>query len=100
MMDFLFFVKTFCLTIVLVVLMQIQVGQSSIESHALGWVQHSAVVSPLNQTAHGAAQLIRDLTGYISQSLKKKESKDKKEETRSSFRWLYGFKKEQAQKDQ
>ena len=41
MMDFFFFVKTFVLTIAIVLVMQIQVGQSTLETHAMGWVQSS-----------------------------------------------------------
>ena len=36
MMDFFFFVKTFILTVAIVLVMQIQVGDRSFESHAMG----------------------------------------------------------------
>lgn len=84
MMDFLFFVKTFFLTIAIVLIMQIQVGSASIESHAMSFVQSSAVVGPLNTVAKGAAKMIRDVTHTISAEVKKNTKKNKKEEIRTS----------------
>lgn len=84
MMDFLFFVKTFVLTIAIVLVMQIQVGQQTIETHAMGWVQNSAVTAPLNGVARGAAKAFRDVTTYVSSKVKKNTQKKKKEEARAS----------------
>lgn len=92
MMDFLFFVKTFALTLVIVLVMQIQVGNKSIENHALGFVQSSTVVSPLNSVAAGGAKLIRDTTRAISASIRGRNNqttKPKKEDGKSSFKWLW-----------
>lgn len=96
MMDFLFFTKTFLATLALVVLMQVQVGERSIENHAMSWVQTSAIVSPLNRVAQGGAKVIRDFTHYVSGQIKGTDKKDKKEERRSSFRWNFRFNREQA----
>jgi hypothetical protein len=49
------------LTVAIVLVMQVQVGERTIESHALSFVQSSAVITPLNRVARGAAQLIQDL---------------------------------------
>jgi hypothetical protein len=84
MSDVLFFVKTFFLTIAIVLVMQIHVGDHSIESHAMSWVQSSAVVAPLNSVARGAAKMARDLTQTISISIKRNGKKNKKEEKNSS----------------
>ncbi len=84
MMDFLFFIKTFFLTIAIVLVMQIQVGDHSLESHAMGWVQSSAVVAPLNMVAKGAAKLVRDFTQTVSISVKRNSKKTKKEVTHVS----------------
>jgi hypothetical protein len=69
--DFLFFFKTFTLTVVLVVLMQLQIGEKTIENHALGFVQSSAVVQPLNGVAKGAAKLAKDCGHKISALVQK-----------------------------
>ena len=83
-MDFLFFVKTFFLTIAIVLLMQIQIGRSTIENQAMSFVQNSAIVAPLNNVARGAAKLARDLTNKISAKVKKNTKKNHKEEARAS----------------
>lgn len=84
MMDFLFFVKTFFLTIAIVLIMQIQVGSTSIENHAMSFVQSSVIVAPLNSVAKGAAKMIRDVTQTVSAQIKKNTKKNKKEESRVS----------------
>jgi hypothetical protein len=96
MMDFLFFVKTFALTIAIVMVMQIPVGEQSLETHALGWVQHSSVVNPVRAVAHGAAKVVHDLGHKITDAIHDNVSKNKKEDSRlkhdSSFHWLHSFK--------
>ena len=82
MIDFMFFVKTFCLTVVIVVLMQIRIGSNSIENHVMGAVQSSMITAPLNSVAHGGAKLIRDVTQSISSRVT--GGKHKKEEDHSS----------------
>lgn len=102
MTDFLFFIKTILFTLIVVLLMQIQVGERTVEDHAMSWVQTSVIVSPLNGVAQGAAQAIRDLTTALYNGVRggeKKDKKDKKEERRSSFRWTHGFSREQTNKD-
>lgn len=103
MMDFLFFIKAFLLTLILVLLMQIQVGERTVESHTMGWVQSSVIIMPLNNVAQGAAKMIRDATTALYNGVKgteKKEKKDKKEERRSSFRWTHGFSREQTNQNE
>lgn len=70
MSDFFFFAKTFVLTVVVVVIMQIEIGQRSIESHALSWIHTSPVVAPLNGAAKGAAKLLRDTYESIQKKIK------------------------------
>ena len=84
MMDFVFFVKTFILTVAIVLLMQIQVGSNSIENHAMSFVQSSTIVAPLNTVARGGAKIIRDLTQAVSSRVKRNTKKNKKEEAKAS----------------
>ena len=80
MTDALFFLKTALGTLLIVMVMQIQVGEKSIENHAMGWVQTSSIVSPLNGVAKGAAKLYSDVKTSIKESLvgSPTKSKDKK----------------------
>jgi uncharacterized metal-binding protein len=84
MMDFLFFVKTFFLTVAVVVLMQVNIGEKSLESHAMTFVQSSAIVAPLNGVAKGAAKLARDITQTVSSKIKKNTKKQKRLEDTAS----------------
>ncbi len=70
MSDLFFFIKTLVLTLALVTLMQIEVGQRSIESHALAWVHTSPMVAPLNSAAKGAAKLIRESYDSLQKNFK------------------------------
>lgn len=70
MSDIWFFLKTFVLTVAIVIAMQIQVGGRSIENHALSWVQSSVVASPLNGVAQGAAKMIRDAATAVKKKVK------------------------------
>ncbi len=62
MSEVFFCIKTFVLTIAIVMVMQVQVGDRTLENHALAWVQTSPLVTPLNSVAHGAAKMIREMT--------------------------------------
>jgi hypothetical protein len=83
-MDVLFFLKTFLLTVAIVLVMQIRVGERSLESHAMSWVQSSVVVAPLNGVAKGAAKMARDLTQTISVSVQRNWKKKKSDKSSSS----------------
>jgi hypothetical protein len=95
MMDFMFFVKTFIFTVAIVLVLQIQVGEGTLETHALGWVQSSSVTQPLNYVARGAAKLTNDVTQKIWNSVHHNvKDGNKKEENRkgsSSFFWQHSF---------
>lgn len=80
MNDVIFFLKTFVLTVAIVLVMQIEVGHRSIEGHAMSWVQSSAIVSPLNTVARSAGKMVHDGFDSISKAVKSKFSKKKKEE--------------------
>ena len=61
MREVFFCIKTFVLTIAIVIVMQVQVGERTLENHALAWVQTSPLVSPLNTVAQGAAKMIKEM---------------------------------------
>ena len=100
MMDFIFFAKTFALTIAIVLVMQIQIGDRSLETHAMGWVQSSAVTTPLHGVKRGAARMIHDLSHKISNVIHNNVSKHKKEDSslkqESPFHWLHSTKAENS----
>jgi hypothetical protein len=94
MMDLLFFAKTLFLTIALVLVMQIEVGKGSLESHTMAFVKSSAVTGSLNGVAQGGAKLVRDLSRYVTgkvngEKLDKTTAKQEEKKSSSSFRWLF-----------
>ncbi len=64
MADVLFVLKSFLVTFILIVLMQIQVGENTIESHAQAWLRESSIVHTLRGVAHGGVKLLSE--GYQS----------------------------------
>lgn len=60
MADFFFIVKSFLITLGLVVLMQIKIGETTIEDRAYEWIRGSAVHSTLSRVAAGAVTALND----------------------------------------
>ncbi len=60
---FKFVLKCLVFTMLLIVLMQVKVGTSSIEIHSLRWLQHSSVSQYIQSAAAGGAMALRNL-GY------------------------------------
>jgi hypothetical protein len=90
MKDVTFFLKLVGLTIVVVVLSQIHVGDRSVEAHAMNWVQDSAMAQPLNGVANGAARMIRDVTGKVHSAIERTRGKRKNGDKKPSraFQWF------------
>lgn len=92
MMDFLFFVKTLALCLVITIIMQIKVDEKTIESHTHHFLETSATMLPIQAAAHGGSQLVRDISHRISLAIKQnmKGSKNKEaveKQPASSFLW-------------
>lgn len=69
MRELLFVVRTFVLTIAIVMVLQIQMGDRTIENHAIQFVQSSRISAPLNMTVKGAAKMMRDLSHYVRRKI-------------------------------
>lgn len=54
MSAFFFVVKTVILTVVIVILLQVRVGRSTIEEHSLAWMHRSQAMEALRGVADGA----------------------------------------------
>ncbi len=64
MADLFFIVKTFLFTIALVVVMQIRIGDSTIEERSHEWIQNSAIHRTLGKVALGAVTVMKDGVAY------------------------------------
>ena len=58
--DLLFFIKTIVLTLVVIMLLQIKVGEHTLEQRATTWARKSAVAASLQEVAHGGVLALRD----------------------------------------
>jgi hypothetical protein len=59
MSEFMFVVKCFVFTAILVVMMQLRVGGSTIEAHSFHWLRRSSVSQYIQSVAAGGAMAIR-----------------------------------------
>lgn len=104
MMDFFFFIKMFILTIAIVLVMQIQFDNQSLETHAMSWVQSAAVIGPLHGIKRGAAQLVHDLSHKISSVIHDNVSKNKREDSHlkkeSPMSWTKSAKSSSSETDE
>jgi hypothetical protein len=71
MFDFIFFVKTFAITIGLVALMQIKAGNETLETKATAWIRSSAVTEPMQSVATGGAKALRDSTLWVKNKVRR-----------------------------
>jgi len=64
-----FFIKTFIITLVVVFLMQIRIGTSTLEEHAMFFIHDSPMVEPLQEVAEGTTALIRDVLNSLTKNI-------------------------------
>jgi hypothetical protein len=65
MADLFFVVKTFLFTLALIVLMQIKIGEYTVEERTHTWIQESAIHSTLTKVAVGAVTAMKDGVLYV-----------------------------------
>jgi hypothetical protein len=91
MIDFMYFIKMLALTVAIVIVMQLQVGTNTLETHALNFVQSSAITGPLHGAARGAAKVTHDISHKVADMIHHNVNKNKKDDSRlkseSPFPW-------------
>jgi hypothetical protein len=83
-----FFIRTFFLTIALILVLQIRWGDASLEDITMNFVTSSAIVSPLNQTAQGAVHFIRNMWTKANRTFDTHFSQALQDENRPGSRHL------------
>ncbi|MEZ4873476.1 MAG: hypothetical protein R2827_14800 [Bdellovibrionales bacterium] len=58
--DFLFFLKTLIMTFIVILVLQIKVGELTLEQKAAHWARQSSLVEPIQEVAHGGLLIVRD----------------------------------------
>lgn len=69
MEEFKFVLKTLAFTMLLIVLSQVKVGGSSIESHSFRWLQKSTVSQYIQSAAAGGAMALRNFSGHLKDGI-------------------------------
>ena len=54
-------IKTLVLTLAVIVLLQIKIGDATLEQKTMHWFRTSSLTSPVQEVANGGARLVRDL---------------------------------------
>ena len=80
MSDFFFAIRMFAFAVVLIVLMQIKIGDATVEQHSLEWIQTSSLVGGLRGVSDGAikstSQAVRWLTSSVDATVNRAFRKD------------------------
>jgi hypothetical protein len=91
MIDFYFFVKTLFLTLIVVLLLQIEVDKKTVETHLHDMMEGSLAAGFLGHAAHGGAHFIHDATRTITDKMKENiglKHKHQPTDTKAShFKW-------------
>lgn len=69
MFDFFFFVKSILVAILLVALLQIKVGDSTLETRTTNFIQASGVIMPLQSVADGGVKAFRDSVNWVAREI-------------------------------
>ena len=68
MTDIFFVLKSLAITVVILILMQIKIGDSTMETKFHHWVNSAAVVAPLQEAADGGVALVKQAWNKVSKS--------------------------------
>lgn len=82
MMDLYFFLKTIILTVALVIVLQVKVGERTLEDQAVNAFRSSIIEEPLTNVAKGGAQIVRRVVLLTQEKIN--GTKDEKENQTSS----------------
>lgn len=66
MFNFLFILKTFALSVLLLILLQVEVASVSMETRAMRFVRGSSIVEPLRNVSQGGAKLLSEGASFVS----------------------------------
>lgn len=93
MLDFFFFVKTMFLTLIVVLLLQIEIGHKTVENHVHDWMAGSIAAGFLGNAAHGGANFLKDASFKVTKEIRRHLNlahKHESSETKAShFHWSW-----------
>lgn len=92
MMDIYFFLKTLILTLALIIVLQLKVGEHTLEDRAVSVFKSSIVEEPLTKIAQGGALLVRRAVFLIQEKINGGEEKKESETSpkkKSGFKFIW-----------
>lgn len=83
--DIFYVLKMFVITVLVVVVMQVHIGEKSIEDHFHAWVKHSVIVDYAEEALDGGTSLVRGIyqkadsgiQTLLSKTIRKHEKKER-----------------------
>lgn len=63
------FIQSLIMTLVVIVLLQIKIGEFTLEQRAVDWYRTSNVAAPIQEVAEGGARIVRDAVNKVADSL-------------------------------
>lgn len=57
------------MTLVVIVLLQIKIGDSTLEQRTIQWYRTSDLAAPIQQVANGGARIVRDVLNKVADSV-------------------------------
>lgn len=91
--NFMFVVKTFAATLLIIMLMQIKWGEQTIDETVYGYMQGSSILAPVSEAATGGVMWIKHMMTGVGGSLQQQGQGTEKVETKSERRSLFNFKR-------
>ncbi len=71
MSEFFFVLKTFAVTVVILALLQIKIGRSTIEQRSMAWMHQSVAIEVLRSVADGAVTVADRSYTYVKSAFNK-----------------------------
>jgi hypothetical protein len=74
----LFIIKSFFIAILIIFIMQVKWGETTIEEKSMSWIANSPIVAPLQDVATGGAKAIREFWKTVTSKVNAKFFKNDK----------------------
>lgn len=88
---FSFFLRVLIITLVAILFMQIRIGDTTIERHALLFLQNSSLIAPIDETATNISRLVRNGLTRLSKMVSTNFNKAKYGAQQSASSWNFSF---------
>ena len=88
MEEVMFVIKSLIVTVVVIVCLQIRVGQQTVEAHAMDWIHHSSISQHLQDVAEGAVKVANQGKSAVANLVGSSQAADEKTTEASTGSWF------------